>query len=55
MTPKGLTALHNPAKNAKRLTNEKARQLHDLVEERLPAAYEESLARAQDTYDVCKA
>jgi hypothetical protein len=31
VTPKELTALHNPAKNAKRLTNEKAGQLHDLV------------------------
>jgi hypothetical protein len=31
-----------------------AAQLHDLVEERLPAAYAEIPGIAQSTYDACK-
>jgi hypothetical protein len=42
-------------KKLKRIAGEWAAQVHDLVEERLPAAYEEIPPLAQATYDACKA
>ncbi|MCX8085564.1 MAG: CCE_0567 family metalloprotein [Rhodocyclaceae bacterium] len=47
--------LEKEVKRLKRLAAEEAGKLHDLVEERLPAAYEEIPAIAQATYDACKA
>lgn len=47
--------LDREVKRLKRIANEWAAQLHDLVEERLPAAYEEIPAISQATYDACKA
>ncbi|NEV61697.1 CCE_0567 family metalloprotein [Thiorhodococcus minor] len=55
MTPEELKALEKAVKKAKRIASEKASELHDLVEDRLPAAYEEIPEIAQATYDACKA
>jgi hypothetical protein len=55
MTPDELKAISKAAKKAKRIATERAGELHDLVEDRLPAAYEEIPAIAQATYDACKA
>lgn len=55
MTPDELKALEKAAAKAKRIASEKASELHDLVEDRLPAAYEEIPAIAQATYDACRA
>jgi hypothetical protein len=55
MTPEELKAMMKAAKKAKRIATEKAGELHDLVEDRLPAAYEEIPAIAQATYDACQA
>ena len=41
MTPEELKDLQKAVKKAKRIATEKAGELHDLVEDRLPAAYEE--------------
>ncbi len=42
-------------KKLKRIASEWASQMHDLVEERLPAAYKEIPGIAQSTYDACQA
>ena len=55
MTPEELKAMQKAARKAKRIATEKAGELHDLVEDRLPAAYEEIPDIAQQTYDACKA
>jgi hypothetical protein len=55
MTPEELKAMNKAVKKAKRIATEKAGELHDLVEDRLPAAYEEIPAMAQATYDACVA
>lgn len=55
MTPEELKALEKAVKKAKRITTEKAGELHDLVEDRLPAAYQEIPAVSQATYDACLA
>lgn len=55
MTPEELKAISKAAKKAKRIATERAGELHDLVEDRLPAAYEEIPAIAQATYDACQA
>jgi hypothetical protein len=55
MTPDELKAISKAAKKAKRIATERAGELHDLVEDRLPAAYEEIPAIAQATYDACQA
>jgi hypothetical protein len=55
MTPEELKAVSKAAKKAKRIATERAGELHDLVEDRLPAAYEEIPAIAQATYDACQA
>ena len=49
-----LKALDQDVKKLKRVAGEWAAKLHDLVEERLPAAYEEIPGIAQATYDACK-
>jgi hypothetical protein len=55
MTPEELKAVQKAARKAKRIATEKAGELHDLVEDRLPAAYEDLPEMAQQTYDACKA
>ncbi|MET0065348.1 MAG: CCE_0567 family metalloprotein [Candidatus Thiodiazotropha sp.] len=55
MTDEELKALLKATKRAKRIATERAGELHDLVEDRLPAAYEEIPAVAQATYDACRA
>jgi hypothetical protein len=55
MTDEDLKALEKAVKKAKRIASERASELHDLVEDRLPAAYEEIPATAQATYEACQA
>ena len=55
MSSDELKALQKATRKAKRIATEKAGELHDLVEDRLPAAYEEIPALAQETFDACKA
>ena len=55
MSPEELKELGKKVKKAKRIATEKAGELHDLVEDRLPAAYEEIMGIAQECYDACKA
>jgi hypothetical protein len=55
MTPEELKDLQKTVRKAKRIATEKAGELHDLVEDRLPAAYEDIPAIAQATYDACRA
>jgi hypothetical protein len=55
MTEEELKELDREVKKLKRMASEQASQLHDLVEDRLPAAYAEIPGIAQATYDACKA
>lgn len=55
MTEEELKALQKEVRKKKRIASEWAGQLHDLVEDRLPAAYDEIPAIAQSTFDACKA
>ena len=48
MTPEELKSIQKAARKAKRIATEKAGELHDLVEDGLPAM-------AQETYDACRA
>jgi hypothetical protein len=50
-----LKALEKDVRKKKRIANEWASQLHDLVEDRLPAAYRDLPGIAQSTFDACKA
>lgn len=53
MSDDELKALEKEVKKRKRIATEWAGQLHDLVEERLPAAYEELPELAESTYKAC--
>ena len=55
MTPEDLKKLEKEVKKTKRLASEQAMELHDLIEDRLPDAYDEIMGIAQATYDACKA
>jgi hypothetical protein len=55
LTMEELKALDKEVKKLKRISSEWASQLHDLVEDRLPAGYEEIHGISQSTYDACKA
>lgn len=55
MTPEELKAMQKAARKARRIATERAGELHDLVEDRLPAAYEEIPTIAQQAYEACKA
>jgi hypothetical protein len=55
MTEDELKTLDKEVKKLKRISCEWASQLHDLVEERLPAGYKEIPGIAQSTYDACQA
>lgn len=54
MTEDELKALTKQARKAKRIATEKAGELHDLVEDRLPAAFEELPAMADECYAACQ-
>lgn len=49
-----LRKLEKEVKKTKRLASEAAMELHDLIEDRLPDAYDEIMPIAQATYDACK-
>lgn len=55
MSEEELKALDKEVKKLKRIASEWASQLHDLVEDRLPAGYQEIPGIAQSTFDACKA
>ncbi|WP_035382711.1 CCE_0567 family metalloprotein [Ferriphaselus sp. R-1] len=55
MTEDELKALDKEVRKLKRISSEWASQLHDLVEDKLPAGYEQIPAIAQSTYDACAA
>ncbi len=55
MSEEELKELEKEVKKRKRIASEWASQLHDLVEDRLPAAYGELPGIAQSTFDACKA
>lgn len=55
MTEEEIKALDKEVRKLKRIASEWASQMHDLVEDRLPVAYEEIPGIAQSTYDACKA
>ena len=55
MTEDELKELDREVKKLKRISSEWASQLHDLVEDKLPAGYQEIPGIAQSTYDACKA
>jgi hypothetical protein len=50
-----LKELEKEVKKLKRIAAEWAGQLHDLVEDKLPAGYRELPAIAQSTFDACQA
>ena len=54
MTPDELKDLQKQVRKAKRIATEKAGELHDLVEDRLPAAFEEIPGIADACYAACK-
>lgn len=55
MTAEELKDLDKEVKKLKRIASEWAAKLHDLVEERLPAAWQEIPEISQGTLDACKA
>ncbi|MCK6391701.1 MAG: hypothetical protein L6Q40_11895 [Azonexus sp.] len=55
MSEDDIAALDKEVKKLKRIASEWASQMHDLVEDRLPAAYQEIPGIAQSTFDACKA
>jgi hypothetical protein len=55
MSEAELKDLDKEVKRLKRIAGEWAAQMHDLVEERLPAAYQEIPGLAQSTFDACRA
>ena len=54
MSEEELKNLDKDVKRLKRIASEWASQMHDLVEDRLPAAYLEIPGIAQSTFDACK-
>lgn len=55
MTDDELKDLDKEVKKLKRIASEWASQLHDLVEDKLPAGYLELPAISQSTFDACQA
>lgn len=55
MNEEELKSLDKEVRKLRRVASEWASKLHDLVEDRLPAGYEEIPGIAQSTYDACKA
>ncbi|MBS1131306.1 MAG: hypothetical protein H6R16_2308 [Proteobacteria bacterium] len=54
MSDEEIAALDKEVKKLKRIASEWASQMHDLVEDRLPAAYQEIPGIAQSTFDACQ-
>jgi hypothetical protein len=54
MSEEEIKALEKAVKKTKRVATERAGELHDLIEDRLPAGYEDLPAMAQATYDACR-
>ncbi len=54
MTQDEFKAITKASRKAKRIASEKAMELHDLVEDRLPADYESLPMLAEETYAACK-
>ena len=55
MSKEDLVALDKEVRRLKRIATEWAARMHDLVEERLPAAYTELPPLSAITFDACKA
>lgn len=55
MTEEEIKVLDKEVRKLKRISQEWASQMHDLVEDRLPAGYEEIPGIAQSTYEACRA
>ncbi len=55
MTAEELQAMEKEVAKAKRIASDWASKMHDLVEDRLPSAYEEIPELAKSTFDACKA
>jgi hypothetical protein len=55
MSEEEIKDLDKEVKRLKRIAGDWAGQMHDLVEERLPAAYQEIPGLAQSTFDACRA
>jgi hypothetical protein len=55
MTSDELNALRKQVSKAKRIATEKAGELHDLVEDSLPAGYESLPGIAEACYAACQA
>lgn len=55
MTEEELKELEKKVKKLKRIATEWAGQVHDLVEERLPASYHELPELTQSTFEACQA
>ncbi len=55
MDTEQLKDLQKQSKKARRIATEYASQLHDLIEDRLPAGYEALPPLAQQTYEACQA
>lgn len=53
MTEDELKSLQKKVRKAKRIATEKASNLHDLVEDSLPAGYENLPGMAEDCYAAC--
>ncbi|MDC0610939.1 CCE_0567 family metalloprotein [Vibrio sp.] len=54
MNDEELQALRKQVKKAKRISSERAGELHDLVEDRLPKDYRDIPSIAQACFDACK-
>lgn len=55
MTEEELKDLEKQVKKLKRIATEWAGQVHDLVEDRLPAGYRELPELARSTFEACQA
>ena len=55
MSDEEIAALDKEVKKLKRIASERASEMHDLVEDRLPAAFHEIPGIAQSTFDACQA
>lgn len=55
MTAEDIKALKKQVSRAKRIATEKAGELHDLVEDSLPAGFEKLPAMADECYAACQA
>ena len=54
MTAEEIKNLEKEVSKARFILSQKASQLHDLIEDRLPASYNEIPGLAEATYNACK-